>query len=261
LKPKFSATVTHSSRILPFVFVAVLLGAFAHSANAQTHDKSSSSKVAVPAGLTADARKGRQLFTKLECASCHSIGNHGGCLAPPLDGVSARRSSKYVQLRLGNQSEAEFVKLIGHPELFPHPRFSADTVRGLTAYLSTLPALPKVAAAVRHPTTVKDNPTGVEDFKPHAVSSDSAQGRHLFLDGGCMSCHSIGAQGGNIGPRLDGIGFRHSVQYIESHINNPQGHLVCEVGKNGKSKMPQFDFAPNEVRQIAEFLLTLPKSE
>lgn len=83
--------------------------------------------------------EGKKLFKALNCESCHSIENKGGCLAPPLDCVTLRDSDEYLMLRLGKGEEEKFIKRIGHPELMPHPRFDKTQLRQIIAYLRTLP--------------------------------------------------------------------------------------------------------------------------
>lgn len=88
----------------------------------------------------AEVSKGKALFKQLACASCHSVDDKGGCLAPELDGVTQRRTERYLILRLSNAKgdEDKFIELMKHQELVPHPRFPRAQVKSLVAYLSTL---------------------------------------------------------------------------------------------------------------------------
>ena len=103
----------------------VLLGfAFSQAADAQRSGnkvKASSYKPAATSKLT---DKGKALFARDNCATCHSISGKGGCLAPLLDGVGARRSEKFVYTRIARSKEAEneFLKTYGNSELMPHLR-------------------------------------------------------------------------------------------------------------------------------------------
>jgi hypothetical protein len=87
----------------------------------------------------AQIAEGKRLYDQLACANCHSVENKGGCLAPPLDCVSVRRTDQYLMMRLGQGEEDKFIKKIGHPELMPHPRFPKEQLRAVIAYLRTLP--------------------------------------------------------------------------------------------------------------------------
>ncbi|MFX5480904.1 cytochrome c, partial [Acinetobacter baumannii] len=46
--------------------------------------------------VDANSDKGRTLFQRHQCSSCHSIAGVGGCLAPPLDGVGSRRNKSFI---------------------------------------------------------------------------------------------------------------------------------------------------------------------
>ena len=109
---------------------------FVGLAKPQTHKTAAPHKAAVPKGNIAE---GKKLFDTLNCASCHSIENKGGCLAPPLDCVSVRHPDDYLMLRLGEGEEDNFIKRIGHPELMQHPRFPKKELSAVIAYLRTLP--------------------------------------------------------------------------------------------------------------------------
>jgi mono/diheme cytochrome c family protein len=77
-----------------------------------------------------------------------------------------------------------------------------------------------------------------------------AAGRRLFVDKGCLGCHSIGGKGGNVGPALDQVAKRHDPQWIIAHFKNPQAMTPGSV-------MPQFNFTEQETRALTEFLLSL----
>jgi cytochrome c2 len=197
--------------------------------------------------------KGEKLFKSLNCTMCHSVNDAGGCMGPPLAGVTKKRSEQYLKLRLTAGKEDQFISLIRHPELFPHDRFGPAEVQSIIAYLKTLNGKPIAKAGHKIPATTANgspNPT----FTPLEPTASSREGRRLFLETGCMACHSISNTGGSLAPALDGIGARRSRSFIEAHVTNPQAHL-----KPVKSKMIQAELMPDQVKNITDFLLTLPK--
>jgi len=60
-------------------------------------------------------------------------------------------------------------------------------------------------------------------------------GKAVYDAQGCARCHSIGGQGGRMGPDLTRVGAEpgHTAEWIIEHIKNPQAH------KPG-SRMPSF---------------------
>ncbi len=49
-----------------------------------------------------------------------------------------------------------------------------------------------------------------------------AAGRAYFTQAGCASCHKIGAEGSAVGPDLTLVGFRHSAEWLDLFIKDPQ---------------------------------------
>ena len=101
-------------------------------------------------------------------------------------------------------------------------------------------------------------------FDPQA---STREGRRLFLESGCMSCHSVSGKGGTTGPDLAGIGARRTRAFIESKIRDPRAHPNIKVSKGKapkgkaekpKSKMIQADLFEDQIRQLADYLMTLP---
>ncbi len=47
-------------------------------------------------------------------------------------------------------------------------------------------------------------------------------GRAYFVQAGCAACHRIGSSGNAVGPDLTMVGFRHSPQWLDMWIKDPQ---------------------------------------
>jgi mono/diheme cytochrome c family protein len=82
------------------------------------------------------------------------------------------------------------------------------------------------------------------------VIPSAAEGRRLFTEKGCIGCHSVGGNGGDIGPALDDVGLRRAPEWIIRHFRDPQ---VVSPG----TVMPQFGFTETEARALTDFLLHL----
>lgn len=183
------------------------------------------------------AKQGKTLVAKMECLQCHSVGGQGGCLAPPLDGVTARRSGNYLTLRLssGPGDEDRFIKLLGHPELFPHLRFPPDQVRALVAYLATIPKV-KTPGAVR-------------------------QGAILYHANECQACHSIGGVGAKSGVPLDSLPASHDRTFIIEQLLDPEEHVRKNKSMFGwdANLMPKPHLSKTESESIADYILSQQK--
>lgn len=76
------------------------------------------------------------------------------------------------------------------------------------------------------------------------------QGRRLFTELRCASCHSIDGHGGIVGPTLDQAGSRRGKEWIELHFRNPQAMTPG-------SKMPNFKLLDSEVEALTAYILSL----
>lgn len=58
------------------------------------------------------------------------------------------------------------------------------------------------------------------------AAGDPAAGRVIYAGrGGCAACHSIGPDGGNLGPELDGVGRRRSLKYLRESLLDPNADV------------------------------------
>jgi mono/diheme cytochrome c family protein len=66
-------------------------------------------------------------------------------------------------------------------------------------------------------------------------NSAVAYGRRVFDAYGCVRCHTIGGQGGHVGPDLTHVGAdpRHNLDWLMVQVANPKAH-------NPSSRMPAF---------------------
>ena len=219
-----------------------------------------------PEAATPQSEQGHALFEKLNCAGCHTISNSGGRIGPPLDGVGGRREKDFLTAHLTNPEEhaKKFPELHGNqPNRMPHPHVSPDEVKTLVAYLRTLPDPPAGFRVNPHAHGEVPEATAMKaDFVPASPTDSSRAGQKLYFDMGCAACHIINKVGGQFGPKLDGIGARRSREFITSHITNPQVHTEKFPGEHAaKTMMPPTSATPEQIEQIADFLMTLTPQE
>lgn len=91
-----------------------------------------------------------------------------------------------------------------------------------------------------------------------------AEGRQLFIDRGCQSCHKLGGVGGQLGPALDGIGMKIKHQlpmthligehtlpnWLAQHFENPQ-----KIVANSQMRPPKLTASENVALTI--YMLSL----
>lgn len=104
---------------------------------------------------------------------------------------------------------------------------------------------------------------GLVAFNVMAGPKEVANGKFLFEDWGCKSCHSIGAQynqDATKGPDLKGVFQRRNADWIKKFTKDPQAMIdsgdkdAVEMHKKYNTVMKKFKMADNEWNDIFEFL-------
>lgn len=223
------------------------------------------SKPYLPAPKTKLSQAGKTLFIQNNCVTCHSVGSQGGCLGPPLLGVGARRSKNFILARITEGSEAEnkFRTIYKATELMPHPRLSEQKARAIADYLLTLrqPSSGFIMSKHSNGLIKSDLKVNNSEESSEVMASSVNAGKKLFFEKGCAACHSAGGVGGEFAPMLDGISMRRDRQYIIDLVNGAQNLSLGAAGEyNARgTMMPPLNLDSDEVNQITDFLMTLPK--
>jgi nitric oxide reductase subunit C len=265
------------SSVISLSFLLGLPGAYAGSPSAsETVAKAKKDHQVV---MSEEALQGKKLFAANSCVNCHSVSGHGGCLAPPLDGIGERRGKSFIMARITDDKWAReaFVKFHPSPELLEHPRLPAAKTRAIVAYLMTVPDAPQPFKISGHAQSknISAGKTGGEEplnlklslpdqDKPlvltKAMQHDVVVGKGLFYDRGCSACHSIGGLGGHFAPALDGVGARRGRKHIAGQITGAEfmaNNSELEDQDSGKV-MPPSNLSDKEIDQISTFLMTVP---
>jgi mono/diheme cytochrome c family protein len=75
----------------------------------------------------------------------------------------------------------------------------------------------------------------------------AVRGQQLVDEFGCQGCHVIGDEGGDMGPRLDGVVERKGSDFVRRKIANP-------TFDNSASTMPAFPFSKNDIESLVALL-------
>lgn len=193
-----------------------------------------------------DPDKGKELFTKVGCNSCHRIGNieRRREFGPHLDGFGSK-----------SEIELDYGKRRGEEKGLPHfierklkdsryfsddasmPEFSLsdDEIHLLVVYLLSL--------------TKRDVP---KELLPKSSSKEyvlTGQVGELFKRYSCLSCHSIGGSGGTMAPDFEGMGSKLKQEFVRSYLLTP--YAVYPVMTE---RMPQLNLTDQESQLFADYL-------
>jgi cytochrome c oxidase subunit 2 len=76
------------------------------------------------------------------------------------------------------------------------------------------------------------------------------QGGKWFMDNGCYGCHMVGKLGTPIGPDLSHVGAKHSRDYLERWLSDPQS-------QRPNAHMPKLELSEEQARAVAAYLSSL----
>jgi nitric oxide reductase subunit C len=186
--------------------------------------------------LTPVVIAGKHLFDKNNCMGCHTILGEGAYYAPELTKVFERRGERFIKSMLTDPQamypgERRMVKY----------NFTDEEKNQLVAFFKWVgemdlngfppkPVLAKVASVQGTIVTPAHRPQAWNQL--------------------CVNCHSIGGEGGDIGPALDTIGDKYSREYLIEWITDP------EKIKPG-TQMPNLGLTKEEINEIVAFLSQL----
>lgn len=189
--------------------------------------------------ITPAVNRGKMIWEENNCMGCHTLFGEGAYYAPELTKAYERRGEQWLKLFLKD------------PEaMYPGDRkmtnyhFSDEQIADVIAFLkwcgevdlNGFPAKPSLSSAAN--TTPPNNANA--DLLKTAPAKFSL----------CSACHSVGGNGGNVGPALDGISARMDAATIFQKIKDP-------TAVKPDSKMANLGLPDNEIQEIVTFLQQL----
>jgi mono/diheme cytochrome c family protein len=213
---------------------------------------------------------GRKVFSRY-CTPCHGDGGQG-------DGYNARNldptardltdSKEQYMSKLSNQEIYEVIEKGGRgvelSSMMPvwGKIFSEEEIWSLVAYVRTLHSFKgeKVVFNKDKPyqtTKVRIPPVQEAEFRTlmESVTEDKKgelidQGKEVFADFGCVACHKVKGEGGELGPDLTRAGFMLQPQFIYRWVRNP-------LSFKPHTRMPNLDLSDQEALAVTLYLSTL----
>jgi mono/diheme cytochrome c family protein len=178
---------------------------------------------ALSALLPGNPLEGSRLFTGKGCLGCHAVHGVGGTTGPDLGRGILNRPLLEIAGVMWNHSPG--MERVFQEKRLARPRLEAGEMASLLAFLYYLGSL---------------DPPG-----------DAVIGARLFRQKGCQTCHSVGGQGGRIGPELDPY----------SRYASPL-HLTAGLWRRGKAmaakmeerRVPRPSFEGNDIPDLLAYI-------
>ena len=210
---------------------------------------------------------GNKLF-HYYCADCHGVDGKGdGYNAKNLD-IEPRDLTDSVEKNLGDLTNDEIFASVSRDlndpdgpaivSLMPTFKYtlSEAEIWSIIAYIRTLH--PNNAPEIKLlPEMKRKRPRFARirnvDIDPVALKDKKliAQGKELFEDTyGCKTCHSIGGEGGRIGPNLDRAGFMSNADWLYRWVKHPQGF-------DPRTKMPTLGLTDKDAMAVVAYVKSL----
>ncbi len=201
---------------------------------------------------------GELRFRQMFCSDCHALavvraGNTqliGGDIGPELTKVGSKVKPEWLVSWLHNPQS-----YLPHA-VMPRYGWSDEDLYTVSQYLTT---------KLTDPDLLSDVP------KMDAPSKDEIQlGKRLFVEKGCSSCHAVEGvpQQKDFGPDLSNLGSKtvselffgnskvqhNLISYVQAKISDP-------LSVNPAARMPQFNFAQDDLDSITTALLSMTGPE
>jgi ubiquinol-cytochrome c reductase cytochrome b subunit len=175
--------------------------------------------------LSPEEMAGVAYFREERCATCHTVGEGGSKVGPDLTHASIHKDAAWM------------IQHFKRPSVM-RPGSSMPPIQLSDAQLSSLAAF-----------LLKLNPDNAAALGD--APGFAAAGALVYQANHCAACHMVNGIGSQVGPPLNGLAQRRSVNWVEEHFARPQ---QLSPG----SMMPPYRLSPGDVENLTSYLFALP---
>jgi mono/diheme cytochrome c family protein len=169
--------------------------------------------------------EGKRLFDEQGCRGCHKLNGVGGSIGSDLTAEGASlRAPDWLERHFLNPGE------VTADSAMPNRHFTKQQARSLTYYMLSL-----------------TNEQMGSYYSSVQLIPEATDGRQIFVEKNCIVCHAIGGAGAKNGPDLAGVTKRHSEQWLDEQLLNP------ELTYPGSS-MPRYDLGTDARKALVAYL-------
>ncbi len=193
--------------------------------------------------LTPEVIRGKHLFDRNNCMGCHTILGEGAYYAPELTKVFERRGEAFIKAMLRDPES-----MYPGQRKMTNYKFTEEEISDFTAFLKWIgemdlngfPPKPDLGqiASVGNSGNTASSPFVKREDRPQVFNQL------------CVACHSLGGQGGQVGPALDSIGATRDIAFLKLWLRDP-------MSVKSDSKMPKLPLSEEQIVELAAFLSNL----
>jgi mono/diheme cytochrome c family protein len=173
--------------------------------------------------------RGRSLMARSGCFACHGVRGQEAFRseAPPLSTLPVKTGSRWVQKWLKGPREVD------PNSTMPNFQLSPREIDELSHYLFGVEVPEDLARRVR---SAQGEPAG-----------DAANGKKLFAESRCISCHTVEGKGQGSAPELSKVASAATRGWLLAYLRDPHAF-------NPRTPMPQYHFSETESRDVVAYL-------
>jgi nitric oxide reductase subunit C len=186
--------------------------------------------------ITPQVVQGKRLWEKNNCMGCHTLLGEGAYYAPELTRVYERRGPEFIKAML-RDPQAMYP---GQRRMVQY-QFTDGEIEALLAFLQWIGEMDLNGFPPR-PTLL---PVAVPVASRENVVARREQPK--VFNQLCIACHSLGGQGGTVGPPLDDVGSRRDYNNLVTWLTDPQ------KVKPG-TLMPKLPLSEPDIVELASYL-------
>jgi nitric oxide reductase subunit C len=186
--------------------------------------------------ITPQVVQGKRLWEKNNCMGCHTLLGEGAYYAPELTRVYERRGPEFIKAML-RDPQAMYP---GQRRMVQY-QFTDGEIEALLAFLQWIGEMDLNGFPPR-PTLL---PVAVPVASRENVVARREQPK--VFNQLCIACHSLGGQGGVVGPALDDVGSRRDYNNLVVWLTDPQ---KIKPG----TLMPKLPLSEADIVELASFL-------
>ncbi|HXY40805.1 MAG TPA: c-type cytochrome [Vicinamibacteria bacterium] len=173
--------------------------------------------------------RGRALMARYNCFACHTARGREGFRpdAPPLDSLPVKTGGEWVRRWLRDP------KALDPNATMPRFELADQETEALAQYLFSA-SVPRDLS--RRVSQAEQEPKG-----------DAANGKRLFSEGRCISCHTVEGKGNGSAPELSTIATAATRGWLLSFLRDPHAFYP-------QTRMPQYHFSESESRDVVAYM-------
>ena len=178
-------------------------------------------------------KEGQRLFTGKRCVACHQAGGTGGVVGPGLDSLGQYNSPIFLAAAMWNHgpSMSEAMRAAG----IKRPNFTQAELQNLIAFIKSA------------------SPVG-EQQPLYLLPGRPDQGQRLFVQKGCIQCHSVKGRGGRVGGELAQRAVKLSLVQFAAAMWNKAPAMTKEMADR-RIPLPQLN--AGEMADIVGYLYSV----